>query len=269
MQYDPVKRTLGEIVNRKPWMRKLFYRLLDIHLLRTWHVRKYLGKWAATAPGGARILDAGSGFGQYTYSMARLRGKYLIDAVDVKEEQIRDCRAFFDKAGFRDRVSFREADLTRFVKPGQYDLILSVDVMEHIEDDRQVFRNFRESLVPGGMLLVSTPSDRGGSDVHDGEEESFIDEHVRDGYGPEEIMEKLRKAGFSRVETRFSYGRPGKLSWKLGMKYPISLLNHHRWWFAALPFYFLLTYPLIMILNYLDTHINHSTGTGLIVRAWK
>ena len=76
------------------------------------------------------------------------------------------------------------------------------------------------------MLLVSTPSDQGGSDVHDHEAEgSFIGEHVRDGYNILEIQEKLEKAGFSRTEAHYQYGRPGQLSWKLSMKYPILLLS--------------------------------------------
>ena len=42
MQYDPIKRTLGEFFNRASWMRKLFYKLLDLLLLRTWHVHREL-----------------------------------------------------------------------------------------------------------------------------------------------------------------------------------------------------------------------------------
>ena len=39
--------------------------------------------------------------------------------------------------------------------------------MEHIEEDVQVFKNFHQSLSEKGVLLISTPSDQGGSDVHD------------------------------------------------------------------------------------------------------
>jgi hypothetical protein len=37
---------------------------------------------------------------------------------------------------------------------------------------------------------------------HDHEGGSFIDEHVRDGYGMQEIEDKLKLAGFTRVEAR-------------------------------------------------------------------
>jgi hypothetical protein len=40
MQYDPIKKTLGTVFNKTPFLRILFYRLLDLLLLRTWHVKK-------------------------------------------------------------------------------------------------------------------------------------------------------------------------------------------------------------------------------------
>lgn len=275
MQYDPIKRSLGKVFNRTPGLRKLFYRLLDLLLLRTWHIKKEIRRWAKTAPVKANILDAGSGFGQYTYYLARKSSAWNILGVEIKTEQIEDCSTFFERIG-KKNVSFRYADLTQFVHPDAYDLILSVDVMEHIEADVKVFENFRQSLKKGGMLLISTPSDQGGSDVHHhghseegAQQSSFIDEHVRDGYNIREIQDKLRKAGFSRTEARYSYGTPGKISWRLSMKYPISLLNMSKAFFILLPLYYLLTFWLALVLNLLDVHGSYKTGTGLIVKAWK
>jgi SAM-dependent methyltransferase len=130
-----------------------------------------------------------------------------------------------------------------------------------------VFGHFHRALKPGGILLISTPSDQGGSDVHDDHDSSFIDEHVRDGYGTEEIEEKLRKAGFREIAVRYSYGKPGKLSWKLSMKIPIRLVNISKLFLLLLPFYYLLVYPVCFFLNRADVRKIHPTGTGLIVRA--
>src|ERR1035437_6304488 len=225
MQYDPIKKSLGKVFNRTPFLRILFYKLLDILLLRTWHVKNEIRNWANSRDGHKHILDAGSGFGQYTFFMSGMNKKWAIDAVDVKEEQIADCTDFFKRIG-RVNVNFAIANLTEYTKPDTFDLILSVDVMEHIEEDELVFRNFYRSLTPGGMLLISTPSDQGGSDVHDHEaEHSFIDEHVRDGYNIEEIQEKLKRAGFSKTTARYDYGKSGQIGWRLSMKYPILMLR--------------------------------------------
>ena len=268
MQYDPIKRSLGNVFNKHVMLRKLFYRLLDLLLLRTWHIKREIRRWARQRQGAAEVLDAGSGFGQYAYYMGRKHPEWNILGVDVKTEQIEDCTQFFRAIGF-DHVQFDYADLTRFRRENTYDLVLSVDVMEHIQEDVKVFENLCHSMKPGGMLLISTPSDQGGSDVHDHDHESFIDEHVRDGYNIGEIEDKLRKAGFSRVKARYSYGTPGRISWRLSMKYPITMLNTSRVFFILLPIYFLLTYPVAFLLNYLDVADRHATGTGLIVNAWK
>ena len=268
MEYDKVKRTLGFVFNRRPFMRRLFYRLLDLLLLRAWHIKKELRRLKNEFPDDVSILDAGAGFGQYVYYMSGLWRRGQIKAVDVKTEQVDDCNRFFSKIGRGDRIRFETADLTRFCEPGMYDLALSVDVMEHIEDDVAVFRNIYASLKPGGVLLVSTPSDKGGSDA-DEHHGSFIDEHVRDGYNVDEIREKLSEAGFSRVDVQYTYGKPGHVSWLLSMKYPMLMLRTSRFFFVLLPFYYLAVFPICALLNRRDVRMVHPSGTGLKVKAVK
>jgi 2-polyprenyl-3-methyl-5-hydroxy-6-metoxy-1,4-benzoquinol methylase len=269
LKYDPIKRSLGQVFNTTPALRILFYKLLDLLLLRTWYVKRELRQWIAGNPGERSILDAGSGFGQYTWFISGMSPSWKVLAVDVKEEQIADCTRFFEKAGRRN-VTFETADLTTFDRKETFDFILSVDVMEHIAPDEQVFGNFFSSLKAGGMLLVSTPSDQGGSDVHDHDgEESFIDEHVRDGYNIDDIRQKLSRAGFTHTEAYYSYGKPGQAAWRISMKVPIRLLNASKLFFIIIPFYYLFMYPVAFCLNHLDVRRKHTTGTGLIVKAWK
>ncbi|MBL4578363.1 MAG: methyltransferase domain-containing protein [Flavobacteriales bacterium] len=188
--------------------------------------------------------------------------------MDVKDEQVGDCNKFFTQIG-RSNVLFKIADLTEFKTESCFDFVLCVDVMEHILEDELVFRNYYASMKDGAMLLISTPSDQGGSDVNEDDDSSFIEEHVRDGYNIEDIEKKLRAAGFSDVEARYSYGATGKISWRLSMKYPIQMLGVSKLFFIILPLYYLVVYPFCFVLNYLDTCFNWHTGTGLIVKAWK
>jgi 2-polyprenyl-3-methyl-5-hydroxy-6-metoxy-1,4-benzoquinol methylase len=266
MQYDPIKRSIGNVFNKSPFLRKTFYSLLDLLLLRAWHVHKELRSLSSKRD--LQILDAGSGYGQYSYWMWKKFKRCNILAVDVKEEQVADCNQFFSKIG-ADNVKFEIADLTKYVKADSYDLVLSVDVMEHILEDVQVFKNFYASMKAGGLLIISTPSDQGGSDVHEGDDSSFIEEHVRDGYNIHEIQDKLRSAGFSKIVARYQYGSPGKISWRLSMKYPIQMLGASKLFFIILPFYYIIAYPISFVLNYIDVNTKHKTGTGLIVKAWK
>lgn len=269
MQYDPIKKGLGNFFNRSPWLRILFYRLLDILLLRAWYIKKELRKFRDQNPVNTNVLDAGSGFGQYTYYMSGLSPNWKVRGVDIKSDQVEDCNHFFKRIGKDNQVIFEVGDLTDLNEQESYQLILCVDVMEHIEEDVKVFRNFARALYPGGLLLISTPSDKGGSDVHDEGDESFIEEHVRDGYNIHEIEEKLRSAGYSKIKAKFSYGIPGKIAWKISMKYPIILLNFSRLFFIILPIYYILTFPFAMLLNLLDINMKHKSGTGLIIKAHK
>lgn len=269
MQYDPIKHTLGNLFNKTPALRRLFYRLLDLLLLRSWHIRRELKHLDREGFRPGHIADAGSGFGQYVHYLSKRYPDAKITGLDIKQEQVDDCNRFFSAIHRDHQVRFEYADLTKLETREAWDLVLSVDVMEHIEEDRTVFRHLYNGLTPGGVLLISTPSDQGGSDVHHEHDESFIDEHVRDGYGAAEIEGKLREAGFSDIQVRYSYGVPGKISWKLSMKYPILLVNISKLFLLVLPVYYLLVYPLCFLLNLADVRGEHATGTGLIVKCIK
>ena len=267
MHYDPVKEILGRQFNRHPLLRSLFYILLDILLLRSWHVRKALKKLRSLLPLSASVLDAGMGFGQYSWWMAKKNRSWKITAADIKSEQVSDCNAFFSSTGLADRVQAIEADLVKWRSDDKYDLILCVDVMEHIEEDRTVFASFCAMTNPGGFLVISTPSDMGGSDVHSENDSSFIGEHVRDGYGREEITGKLSDAGYKDVSVTYTYGTPGSIAWRLSMKYPVIMLSVSKLFFILLPFYYLAVMPFVLVLNTVDLYTLHKKGTGLLVVA--
>ena len=140
--------------------------------------------------------------------------------------------------------------------------------MEHIPDDMAVFRNIFASLKSGGILLISTPSDRGGSDAGD-HHGSFIDEHVRNGYNAGEIHHKLAEAGFSEIDMQYTYGHIGHISWLLSMKFPMLMLGASKIFFILLPLYYLVTFPFCLALNWWDVYTRHKSGTGLKVKAMK
>lgn len=269
MQYDPIKQKLSRFFSGPAYKRKILFFLLDILLLRAWHIRKELHKLARKYPGKAYVLDAGTGFGQYAWRMSRMNIQWKIKALDIDPEHTSLNTIFFNSTGLSGRVICETTDLAGLEESNSYDMILCVDVMEHIEKDDLVFRNFWFALKPGGTILISTPSDRGGSDVHGNAEHSFIDEHVRDGYGMEAICDKLKIAGFSKTKAAYTYGNPGNISWHLSMKYPIIMINTSPLFYIILPFYYLLTFPLILILNFLDLTLTHKSGTGLIISASK
>lgn len=267
MKYDPIKKVFGNAVSDNSFLRKVFYWLLDLMFLRSWHVRK---KVRELYPKNTKmdIFDAGMGFGQYTYFMAKRFPDSSILAVDVKNEQVEDCRKFFSKCGYNN-VKFEIADLTKIDYKDKFDFILCVDVMEHIVEDELVFNNFYSALKKGGKLLVNTPSNLGGSDAHDDDDESFIEEHARIGYSKEDITGKMNRAGLEVESFDYAYGKYGTISWRFGIKYPILIAGASKFFILLLPFYYLFTLWFVLILMWLDVHTDNKEGTGVLVVAEK
>jgi SAM-dependent methyltransferase len=269
MNYDPIKDRLGAIFNRRPIMQRLFYWLLGVFFLRTWYVKREIKRLMSDLGPAPRMLDAGTGFGQYTWWFAKKWPSARILAVDVKDDYLNALESFLKSQGASNQVHLEVADLTQRSFQPVYDLILSVDVMEHIEDDRAVFRNFYSSLRDGGYVLVNTPSDKGGSDVGHNSDESFIGEHVRDGYNVDELEGKLRDAGLRPIRSIYTYGPLGSLAWKMLIKWPMLMLNKSFSFILLLPFYYVVFLIPGLFLNWLDLLVPNATGTGIIVVAVK
>jgi Trans-aconitate methyltransferase len=268
MQYDPIKKIFGDVARNKPWLRILFYKLLGVMFLREWYVKRELHRQLDHRREPFTVYDAGSGFGQYSYFIAKQFPLATIYGIDVKEEQIADCNQFFRTIGLV-RCSFAVEDLTQIQHKEKFDVILSVDVMEHIPDDVGVFQNFYRALKKNGQLFINTPSNLGGSDVHSEGDHSFVEEHARNGYGMEEIRNKLEAAGFRVEMIRYTYGHWGTVAWRLGIKYPLVLLNASKVFFILLPFYYLIVLPFVLPMMWLDYSTDNKTGTGLNVVAKK
>ncbi len=268
MHYDPIKKVFGNVIRKNTRLRILFYKLLGLMFLREWHVKRELRHQLGNRNKPFTVYDAGCGFGQYSYYIAKHFPLATIYGIDLKEEQVTDCNNFFHSVGLT-QCSFAVEDLTQIQHSDKFDFILSVDVMEHIPDDIVVFRNFFCALKHGGTLLINTPSNLGGSDVHSDKEESFIGEHARNGYGVEEIQKKLESVEFKVELIRYTYGTWGNRYWKLGIKYPMQMLNISKILFIVLPFYYLITLPFILPIMWLDYNAENQAGTGLNVLAKK
>jgi SAM-dependent methyltransferase len=175
-------------------------------------------------------------------------------------------------------------DLTKMEYENRFDFILSVDVMEHIEEDEEVMRRFCKALKPGGRVMINTPSDLGGSGVdtrnnkeilrgvypaHGGTQDdkvSFIGEHVRTGYSKEEICGKLKRSGFEVESFEYTYGKWGRLYWKVGIKIPMQMLNKSQAFFVMLPLYYLLTIWFVLLFMWFDFREKvKKEGTGILV----
>lgn len=269
MYYDPIKNVFALLLKDYPFLRVWFYKLLDVMFLRSWYVRRELKDLRKKfSDKEISVYDAGTGYGQYTYFMSENIQPVKIHAVDVKEEWIKDSEAFFKNNG-NNNITFAIEDLTQINHVNCFDLIVCVDVMEHIPDDVKVFQNYYRALKSGGYLLINTPSIYGGSDVHGDHDESFIGEHARDGYSAEDLDSKLKPIGFDRYKSIYSYGFWGDKAWRIGIKYPMKLVNISKILLLILPLYYSLVLPFMLLLMFIDYKSTNRTGTGITYIAHK
>jgi len=98
----------------------------------------------------SRAVDLGCGNGRFTGLVADRYDKVL--AVDIAERQVEIARARRD----RPNISYEHRDL-REVAPerdGQFDLVLSVNTINHLRDHGNVLRHIRGLVAPGGHAVL-------------------------------------------------------------------------------------------------------------------
>jgi SAM-dependent methyltransferase len=100
-------------------------------------------------PADARILDAGCGSGRNMVELAR-HGE--ITGIELSPTSVRLARA-------RNCGEVLEGSVLDLPFPeGAFDLVVSLDVIEHLQDDAGALRELRRVTRPGGALLVTVPA---------------------------------------------------------------------------------------------------------------
>lgn len=106
---------------------------------------------------GRRVLDAGCGAG-YGAAMLAEAGAAEVLAVDLEPRNVRYAR----RCSAHPKVRYETADLERLdrleLPDGSFDLVVSSNVLEHLERPERFLGEARRLLTPGGeMLLVMPP----------------------------------------------------------------------------------------------------------------
>lgn len=102
---------------------------------------------------GMRVLDLGCGWGSFSLWAARQFPASRIVGVSNSASQREDILARAGVEGLRN-VDIVTADANRFEPPGRFDRIVSVEMMEHARNWRQLLERAANWLVPGGKMFV-------------------------------------------------------------------------------------------------------------------
>src|SRR6476646_10178855 len=139
-------------------------------------------------PADARILDAGCGSGR---NMVELAHHGSVTGVELSDTSVALARA-------RDRGEVVAGSVLDMPFPdGSFDMAVSLDVIEHLDDDLGALRELRRVVRPGGALLVTVPAYQWLWSGHD-----EINHHRRR-YTRRSMKQAAESAGWRQVRTTY------------------------------------------------------------------
>jgi SAM-dependent methyltransferase len=118
-------------------------------------MEKLLGRFGSHLPIDAHksYLDMGCGTGELTLALAGM-GAGRITGVDFLPRSIETARVHTARIG-ADNAQFVCADLHEWVPPEKYDVLLSFDAFEHIDEPRVFLRRMKQLAAPDGRAVLS------------------------------------------------------------------------------------------------------------------
>ncbi len=106
---------------------------------------------------GKTALDVGCGAGLLAEPLARLGAR--VAGIDAAPELIDVARDHAAKMGLE--IDYRAAAVETI--EGQFDLVTSMEVIEHVADPAAFVKSLASRLAPNGLLIMSTPNATGWS----------------------------------------------------------------------------------------------------------
>ena len=177
--------------------------LQDLFMLQSWtflsfaHVDAVVRKLRP----GSCVMSIGGGTGLLTDRVL----SYRYPGIRFVGTDLRP--ASFDHAVLPANLVVRSIDICAVRGSFDFDLVYSVECLEHIEDDRLAVENMLSFLRPGGSLMAIVPFSPQ-EDRHDTrrlEEEQRRHGHVRLGYDPDDLKRLVDARSFSEVRLESCY----------------------------------------------------------------
>lgn len=153
---------------------------------------------------GKSVLDVGCGAGLLCEPLARLGA--TVTGIDAAPENIAAAKAHAEGQGLA--IDYRATGIEALGMHAAFDLVTSMEVIEHVTDPALFVRGLADALAPGGLMILSTPNRTPLSRlamIHVGEGMGFIPKGTHD-WGsfitPEELCALLQEAGLETFDMR-------------------------------------------------------------------
>ncbi|MBN1227916.1 MAG: class I SAM-dependent methyltransferase [Deltaproteobacteria bacterium] len=210
--------------------------------------------------GPGKVLDAGCGRGVFVYQVAKKFPDASVMGVDVDDEQLEVNRLIAERAGLRN-VTFEHADVSQLPFKEDFDLVLSVDNLEHIQDDMSALKHLAESLKVGGRLVLHVPGYERRWFFFTFRNNFDVPGHFRPGYRLDELTDKVRGVDLHITEAFYTFGWLETIS--NNISYLITAAEGKNRLLYALVF------PFLNMVGWFGKNSRPKKGAGILIIAEK
>jgi SAM-dependent methyltransferase len=195
------------------------------------------------------ILDAGCGPGVFSFELAKRHPRAEVLGIELEPDLVERANAIAERARLTN-CRFEKGDVTQLDFDARFDLVVSVDNLEHVEDDVTAMETLLRALRPGGTLAVHVPGYERRWLLFGRRVNFDVPGHVRPGYRAPELAE---------IDQRYTYGPTETFTNNLS--YLISGADQRNKALYAVAF------PALLALSYLGKFSNPSWGAGVLIKA--
>jgi SAM-dependent methyltransferase len=205
-----------------------------------------------------RILDAGAGAGVFSFELAKQHPEAQVLGVELDPQLVERANGIARRARLTN-CRFEAGDVTRLEFEGEFDLVVSVDNFEHVEDDVTAMRQLWQALRPGGTLVAHVPAYERRWLLFGRRVNFDVPGHVRPGYRADELADKLSRAGFEIEQQAYTYGATETFT--NNVSYLITRADRRNKGLYAIAF------PALLGLSYFGKFSSPRWGAGLLTKA--
>jgi len=207
-----------------------------------------------------KVLDIGCGIGVFSFEIAKRYRHAQVIGMDNNRETIENANFIAQKNGLRN-CKFIVGDILTMHLKEDFDLLICIDILEHIKNDQKAIERIYESIKKGTIGIIHVPGYYRRWFFFSKKINYDVKGHIKPGYKLEDIRNKLEKAGFTILEISYTYGLLETVTNNLSY-----LISHAE---KKNKFIYALFFPFMNILAFFGQWERPQWGAGILIKIIK
>lgn len=227
-------------------------RLQGGQMLRSIYLRKAIQKYA---PKKSMILDAGCDTGRDAIYLSAKYPDFYVLGIDINDNAISEAKTRLAKANL-DNTNFEIMNILDMPYKDKFDVIYSIEVLEHIYDYEKCISNFQKALKANGKLIIHVPCPDQRRHFERFKKKVYSN-HMHDSISFSKLVSTLEANQLRVIEVKYTSGWFGSLGWEIfEIIRPRALLKR-------------VLFPVILLFFYIDALFPKTKGNNVMIIAEK